>query len=336
VAISSVAIPGDIPSPAAPGVTAGVDLGGTKCLGVALDEAGSVVAEQRLATPVGTEAIVATIVAVATALGSPAAVGVGAPGLVDVDGVLRFAPNLPGVVDLPLRTAIEARMPGTRVRIENDASAAGWGEVRLGAAMGASHALMVTLGTGIGGGIITGGELLRGASGFAGEIGHMVVDPHGPPCSCGKRGCWERLASGSGLGRLAREAAVADPRSRMVELAGGDPDDVRGEHVTRAAGEGDPHAGSVMERFAWWVALGLANLTAVFDPEKIVLGGGLVAAGEVLLAPVREAFVTLVEGGEHRPEVAIVAATLGERAGAIGAALLARQERLAPERAASG
>ncbi len=194
----------------------------------------------------------------------------------------------------------------------------------------------MTLGTGIGGGIITGGELLRGASGFAGEIGHMVVDPHGPPCSCGKRGCWERLASGGGLGRLAREAAVADPRSRMVELAGGDADDVRGEHVTRAAGEGDAHAVEVMARFAWWVALGLANLAAIFDPEKIVLGGGLVGAGEVLLAPVRQAFAGLVEGGDHRPEVAIVAATLGERSGAIGAALLARQERLAPERAAGG
>ncbi len=314
--------------------TAGIDLGGTKCLGVALDEAGNVVAEHRLATPVGTEAIVETIVAVATALGSPASVGVGAPGLVDVDGVLRFAPNLPGVVDVPLRAAIEARLPGTTVRIENDASAAAWAECRLGAAHGAGHALMATLGTGIGGGIITGGRLLRGASGFAGEIGHMVVDPHGPPCPCGKRGCWERLASGSGLGRLAREAAVADPRSRMVDLAGGDADGVRGEHVTRAAAEGDAQARAVMDRFAWWVALGLANLVAILDPERIVLGGGLVASGEVLLVPVREAFAELVEGGEHRPEVAIVAATLGERAGAIGAALLAGQEKVAPERAA--
>jgi glucokinase len=316
--------------------TAGIDLGGTKCLGVALDQAGAVVAEHRLATPAGTEAIVETIVAVATALGSPASVGVGAPGLVDVDGVLRFAPNLPGVVDVALRTVLEARLPGTKVRVENDASAAGWAEHQLGAARGAGHALMVTLGTGIGGGIITGGELLRGASGFAGEIGHMVVDPHGPPCSCGKRGCWERLASGTGLGRLAREAAVADPRSRMVELAGGDADDVRGEHATRAAGEGDPHARAVMERFAWWVALGLANLTAILDPQRIVLGGGLVASGEVLLVPVREAFAELVEGGEHRPEVAIVAATLGERAGAIGAALIAGQEQVAPERAVGG
>ncbi|MDP8975987.1 MAG: ROK family protein [Actinomycetota bacterium] len=316
------------------GLTAGIDLGGTKCLGVALDEAGNVVAEHRLATPVGTEAIVETIVAVATALGSPASVGVGAPGLVDVNGVLRFAPNLPGVVDVALRTAIEARLPGTSVRIENDASAAGWAESQVGAARGVGHALMVTLGTGIGGGVIAGCELLRGASGFAGEIGHMVVDAHGPPCSCGRRGCWERLASGSGLGRLAREAAVADPSSRIVELAGGDADNVRGEHVTRAAAEGDAHARAVMDRFGWWVALGLANLVAILDPQRIVLGGGLVSSGEVLLVPVREAFAEQVEGGEHRPEVPIVAATLGERAGAIGAALLAGQEKVAPERAA--
>lgn len=316
--------------------TAGIDLGGTKCLGVALDDEGSVVAEHRLATPVGAEAVVETILAVAAALGQPGAVGVGAPGLVDVDGVLRFAPNLPGVTELPLRTALEARLAGVHVRIENDGSAAGWGESRLGAGKGAHHVLMVTLGTGIGGGIIADDALLRGASGFAGEIGHMVVDPHGPPCTCGRRGCWERLASGSGLGRLAREAAVADPRSRIVELAGGDADDVRGEHVTRAAAEGDDHALAVMARFAWWVALGLTNLTAIFDPERIVLGGGLVAAGEVLLEPVREAFADLVEGGGHRPEVAIVPATLGERAGAIGAGLLAREERLSPEGATGG
>ncbi len=309
----------------------GIDLGATKCLGVALDEGGSVVAEHRLATPEGAEAIVDTIVSVATALGAPASVGVGAPGLVDVDGVLRFAPNLPGVVDVPLRALIEDRLPGSNVRIENDASAAAWAECRVGAASGAGHALMATLGTGIGGGIIAGGGLLRGASGFAGEIGHMVVDPNGPPCPCGKQGCWERLASGTGLGRLAREAAVAEPRSRLVELAGGDADDVRGEHVTWAAAEGDSHACAVMERFAWWVALGLANLTAILDPERIVLGGGLVASGEVLLAPVRKAFAGLVEGGEHRPAVPIVAASLGEQAGAIGAALLARQERATVE-----
>ena len=310
-------------------LTLGVDLGASKCLGVVIDERGSVVGQHRLATPRGEEAILATIVEVARALGPLPTMGVGAPGLVDVDGVLRFAPNLPGVAEMPLREMLEERLPGTFVRIENDASCAGWGERQLGAARGAGHALMVTLGTGIGGGVIAGGSLLRGAYGFAGEIGHMVVDPHGPPCPCGKRGCWERFGSGGGLGRLAREAAVADPTSRMVELAGGDADDVRGEHVTRAAAEGDHHAREVMARFAWWVALGLANLAAVFDPELFVLGGGLVAAGNVLLAPAREAFAELVEGAGHRPPVSIVPAALGEQAGAIEAGLLAREDSIA-------
>ncbi len=314
----------------------GIDLGATKCLGVVLDEGGSVVKTHRLPTPRGEEAIVAAIAEMAEVLGPLPSMGVGAPGMVDVDGVLRFAPNLPGVAEVPLRRQLEERFPDTQVRIENDASCAGWGECRLGAARGAGHAVMVTLGTGIGGGIIAGGRLLRGAYGFAGEIGHMVVHPHGPPCTCGKRGCWERYGSGSGLGRLAREAAVADPTSRMVELAGGDADDVRGEHVTAAAAEGDEHARQVMVRFAWWVGLGLANLAAIFDPELFVLGGGLVEAGEVLLSPVREAFAELVEGGGHRPDVGIVAATLGERAGAIGAGLLAVEDSTASGRADGG
>ena len=301
----------------------GVDLGGTKCLGVVVDEEGSVVEERRVTTPAGPEAVLDAVADLVDGLGRHPTVGVGAPGLVDVDGVLRFAPNLPGVRDLPMRSALEARFPETSVRIENDASCAGWGERELGAARGADHALLVTLGTGIGGGIITGGRLLRGTNGFAGEIGHMVVDPRGPSCGCGKQGCWERLASGSGLGRLARETARPG-RDRMVELAGGDPAGVRGEHVTRAAAEGDEAAVEVMTRFAWWLALGLANLANVFDPELFVLAGGLVASGDVLLAPVRAAFADLVEGREHRPEVRIVAATLGERAGAVGAALLAR------------
>ncbi len=314
----------------------GIDLGGTKCLGLLLDQSGTVLAERRMATPVGAAAIVDVVVQVVEALvpaGSPAgrggvlAVGVGAPGLVDVDGVLRFAPNLPGVVDLALRDLLEERFPGARVRIENDASCAAWAERQTGAARGADHAVMATLGTGIGGGIVVDGRLLRGAHGFAGEVGHMVVDPNGPPCPCGKRGCWERFASGSGLGRLAREQAHARPLGRMVELAGGDPEDVRGEHVTRAASEGDEGALEVLRAWAWWLALGLANLANVFDPELFVLGGGLVSAGEVLLEPARAAFAGLVVAGEHRPPVGIVPAELGERAGAIGAALLAAGER---------
>jgi glucokinase len=183
---------------------------------------------------------------------------------------------------------------------------------------------MVTLGTGIGGGIVTEGVVYEGTNGYAGEIGHMVVDPHGPHCPCGKRGCWERFASGSGLGRLAREAAEAGRARRVVELAGGDPEAVRGEHVTRAATEGDVEARRVMADFAWWLALGLANLANIFDPDCFVLGGGLIEAGTVLMEPTRAAFGDLVEAVKHRPEIRILPAALGERAGAIGAALLAR------------
>jgi glucokinase len=286
---------------------------------------GTVVDELRVPTPRGADATIRVLGDVAEQLlgrgpgASAAGIGVGVPGLVDDDGVLRFAPNLPGVTDLPVAAPLTTRLGGLPVVVENDASCAGWGEREAGAGVGRDHVLLVTLGTGIGGGIVLDGRLFRGRHGFAGEIGHMVVDPHGPPCPCGQRGCWERFASGSGLGRIAREAAVGGRAARIVALAGGDPELVKGEHVTAAAGEGDAEAVAVMASFGWWVALGLANLANAFDPECFVLGGGLVEAGDVLLAPVRSAFAELLEGAEHRPAVDILPAALGERAGAIGA-----------------
>ena len=293
---------------------------------MALDGDGRPVAEHRLPTPRGEDAVLEVVAATVEALGPASAVGVGVPGLVDVSGVLRFAPNLPGVFDLDVDAAIRARFPGVGVRVDNDATCAGWAESQVGAARGSADALLVTLGTGIGGGVIAGGRLLRGANGFAGEFGHMVVDPNGPPCPCGQRGCWERFGSGSGLGRLAREAAAASPYGRMAELAGGDCEAVRGEHATAAAAEGDAEALAVLAAFGRWVALGLANLANVFDPEVFVLGGGMVEAGDILLAPVRQAFAGMVVGAARRPPIAVVAAALGERAGAIGAALLAGGE----------
>jgi glucokinase len=258
---------------------------------------------------------------------TPTRVAVGAPGLVDVAGTVRFAPNLPGITELPLAAGLtEALPPGTSVLIENDSTCAAWAEHHVGAGAGSELMLLVAIGTGIGGGLVSGGRLVRGAHGFAGEIGHMVVDPSGPRCPCGKQGCWERYASGSGLGWMGREAAQAGINRRVVALAGGDPESVRGEQVTIAAAEGDDEARAVMARFAWWLALGLANLTAILDPDRIVLGGGMAEAGAVLLGPTREAFAGLLEGGGHRPEVPIATARLGERAGAIGAALLAREK----------
>jgi len=308
-------------------LTVGVDLGGTKCLGVVADAAGTIVDELRVATPRGKEATLGVVGDVAAELmvrhPRVAAVGVGVPGLVDAAGVLRFAPNLPGVNELPIAGPLAERS-GVPVVVDNDASCAGWGEREVGAGRGHDHMILVTLGTGIGGGIVLGGRLYRGHHGFAGEIGHMVVDPNGPPCPCGQKGCWERYASGSGLGRLAREAAVGARADRIVALAGGDPELVKGEHVTAAAAEGDAGAVAVMAAFGWWVALGLANLANAFDPQLFVLGGGLVEAGDVLLDPVRTAFLGLLDGAEHRPAIAIEPAVLGEHAGAIGAALLAR------------
>jgi glucokinase len=306
--------------------TIGVDVGGSKSLGVRIDERGAVVAERRTPTPRTAGElllVIAELIRVLRAGAEGCTIGVGVPGLVDRDGVLRFAPNLPGVAEVPVRAALE-REGFAPLVVANDASAATWAEFTLGSATGASDVLMATIGTGIGGGAVLGGVLLGGHHGFAAEFGHMVVDPSGPRCPCGQRGCWERYASGSGLGWMAREAAQAGEAARVVELAGGDPEAVRGEHVTVAAAEGDAQAMSVMDRFAWWLAVGLANLATAFDPELIVLGGGMVEAGAVLLEPARRAFATLLEGGPHRPPVRLVPAALGQRAGAIGAALLAR------------
>jgi glucokinase len=306
--------------------TVGVDLGGTKCLGLAVVD-GEVAARTLVPTPRGETALMETMAEVVESLEGAAgervtALGVGLPGLVDRDGVLRFAPNLPGVAGLAVRAGLERRL-SLPVQVDNDATCAAWGERQLGAAQGFDDVVIVTLGTGIGGGIVCGGEIYRGANGFAGEVGHMVVDPNGPPCPCGQQGCWERFASGSGLGRLAREAALAGRARRVVELAGGDPEAVRGEHVSQALGEGDEEARAIMAQFAWWLALGLVNLVNIFDPDALVIGGGLIAAGDALFDPARLAFAELLTARSVRPAVPLVPAALGTDAGAIGAAFLA-------------
>jgi glucokinase len=334
-------------------VAVGVDLGGTKTLGVAVrsTRAGAqVVASHAVPTPLGAPAQLDAVVELVEQLGASVDAGTGAPsdavptdalpagagarsgagvpvgvavaGLVDHDGVVRFAANLPGVLDVGYAAPLRARLPGPVV-VDNDANAAAHAELRLGVARDARHAVLVTLGTGIGSAVVVDGAVLRGRAGLAGEAGHMVVDPSGPPCPCGRRGCWERFASGAGLLRLARDAADAGRLPQVVARVGGDPTEVRAEHVTEAALAGDAAAVAVIDELAWWVALGLANLVDLLDSELIVIGGGLVAAGEVLLAPVRAAFADLVLGGGHRPPVRIEEAALGPSAGAVGAALLA-------------
>lgn len=303
----------------------GVDVGGTKLLAVRLDPDGTVTADPIQISPRNGKELVAEVLATASRLvgGTPAALGLGVPGLVDAAGVVQLAPNLQGLNGMPLADTLRAELPGTALWVGNDATGACWGEHERGAAVGCDDVVMVALGTGIGGGIISQGELLEGANCYAGEFGHMVVDPHGPRCPCGKRGCWERYASGSGLAALGREAALAGEAPRLVELAGGDPEAVRGEHVTRAAAEGDGSALEVMDQFAWWLALGLANLANALDPRLIVLGGGLIEAADVLLQPTRRAFADLVAAPTARVGLRIVPAALGSRAGAIGAGLRA-------------
>lgn len=309
-------------------ITIGLDVGGTKVLGVAVDpgDPGTILAQHRIPTPEGGEGLVPALGALVEVLtgqlGPPSAVGVGVPGIVDGSGTLVLGPHLPHLRRQPLATQVRDLLAIPAV-VDNDANCHAVAEQRAGAARGAQEALVVTLGTGVGGGIITGGRLLRGAHGFAGELGHMVVDPMGPLCPCGKQGCWERYASGTGLGRLALEAAQAGRLDTVVALAGGDEQAVRGEHVTSAARQGDPAAQAVIDQLAWWIGLGLANLANILDPGVIVLGGGLVEAADVLLEPVRTHFAALVMGGSARPSTDIVPARLGEEAGALGAAALA-------------
>jgi glucokinase len=304
----------------------GIDVGGTKCLGVVLDDAGQRVGEGRRATPRGAEAIVDTLAELAESLaadvGGVRSVGIGMPGLVTRDGVIKASPNLRDVADFPVGAMLAARL-GRPVEVDNDATCAIAAEWKVGAAIGRTDVVMVTLGTGIGGGIVANNRLVRGANGFTGEIGHVVIDPDGPPCPCGRRGCWERYASGSGLARLAREAAVGKRLNRIVELAGGDPEDVRGENVQHAAREGDSDALAVIDLFGKWVALGLANLTNVLDPEAFVLGGGLAASADLYLGPIQRWFTRLLYAPDLRPHPDLTFATLGEYAGAVGAALLA-------------
>lgn len=300
----------------------GIDVGGTKCLAVVLDDTGGVVAEARRPTPKGPVAIIDTLTELAQSCAPFTSVGVGVPGLVTRDGVLKAAPNLVDITDFRVGELLTRRL-GVKVEVDNDATCATVAEWKAGAARGVDDFVMVTLGTGIGGGIVANGGLVRGANGFSGEIGHMVVEPEGPACPCGRRGCWERFASGSGLGRLAREAAVGKRLRRVVELAGGDPNDVRGEHVQLAAREGDAEALAVIDEFGRWVALGLVNLTNLVDPQLFVLGGGLASSADVYLGSIRRWFERLLYAPDLRPHPLLVFAEMGEHAGAVGAALLA-------------
>src|SRR4051812_32777745 len=308
--------------------TVGLDIGGTKVLGVLLDATGNVLEEQRRLSPhAGVDALVSTAAGIVAELApSGAPVGVGAAGLVTTDGHVLYSPNLPTVLKAPLRAALAAAT-GHPLVVDNDANVATLGEVTYGAAKNVQHALLVTLGTGIGGGLLLDGRIYRGARGFAAEIGHITVERDGPLCACGERGHWEAIASGTALGRIAREL-IADGSGRgqaVLTAAGGNVAAVAGEHVELAARAGDADAIALLGTYADNVSLGLATLANVLDPELIVISGGLVELGPLLFDPLAASFMQHIEAALYRPNIPIVPAQLGERAGAVGAAVLARE-----------
>ncbi|MEY4162660.1 MAG: glucokinase [Actinomycetota bacterium] len=281
--------------------TVGIDVGGTKCHGVVADEKGAVVAELRRPTPHAGE-LIDLLAEMHRELGGGSALGIGVPGLVTPEGIIKASPNLKGAHDIEVGPRLRSAL-GIPVHVENDATSAAYAEWRVGAARGTDDALIVTLGTGIGGGVVMGGQLQRGAHGFAGEIGHMVVEADGIECVCGRRGCWERYASGSALKRL----------------SGGMP----GEEVFSRAMNGEEGSLAVVDDFARWFCIGVASLTNVLDPQVVVVGGGVVDAWSVLHPAIARWLDRLLYSSDNRPQPTVRPAELGPRAGAIGIALLA-------------
>lgn len=311
------------------GLAIGVDIGGTKVAGGVVDDTGAVIdRERRGSLGLGVEETESMIVEVVQRLAERhevQAVGIGAAGWIANDhATVLFSPHLAWRNE-PLRDALASRV-GLPLIVENDANAAAWAEFRFGAGRDEPVVVCVTLGTGIGGGLVVNGAVYRGAYGIACEYGHMTLVPEGRRCACGNLGCWEMYASGRALARDARELASESPAAaaRMVELAGS-LDALSGEVVTAAAAAGDPAAESICTTMGRWLGRGLATLAAVIDPSIFVIGGGVSAAGELLLRPAREEFAHTLTGRGFRPRASIALATFGPDAGLIGAADLARR-----------
>ena len=307
----------------------GVDVGGTKVAAGVVDEHGQIIAKLKRSTPAAspllTEQAIADVVTELLAGHEVTAIGLGAAGFVDAArATMLFAPNL-AWRDEPLKQRVEERL-GRAVVVENDANASAWAEARFGAARGYRDVMLVAVGTGIGAAIIIGGELYRGRWGIAGEPGHVRVVPDGRLCGCGNRGCWEQYASGNALVAEAREFARRTPKGamRLLQLGGGLPEGISGPEITQAATEGDPAALRCFQTVGGWLGQGLADLAAVLDPACFVIGGGVSEAGELLLEPARTAFERALTGRGHRPFAEISVAQLGENAGIVGAADLAR------------
>ena len=310
-------------------LTVGIDIGGTKVLAGVVDSRGRVLARERRDTQGrSVKAVEDTIVELVGALTDAhpvAAVGIGAAGFVDFSrSTVMFSPHLAWRNE-PLRDAIAGRI-GLPVVVDNDANTAALAETKFGAAVGERQVLCVTLGTGIGGALVIDGRVFRGAHGMAGEFGHIQVVPDGHRCACGNRGCWEQYASGNALVRDARELVrVGSPMAQgLSDLVGGDPAALTGPLVSGAARDGDPLARELLAEVGDWLGVGLAGMTAAFDPSCIIVGGGVSEAGDLLLEPTRRALARTLVGRGLRPEPPVLGALLGPDAGFIGAADMAR------------
>lgn len=310
--------------------TIGVDIGGTKIATGVVDPDGTIVARAQRATPArdpgAIEQTVADCVNELTAGHDVAAIGVAAAGFVSTDrSTVLFAPNL-AWRDRDLRRGVQA-LTGLDVVVENDANAAAWAETRFGAGRGHSDVVMVTLGTGVGGGIVVGGRMVRGHRGFAAEIGHVRAVPDGRLCGCGNRGCWEQYISGNALVAEARRRAT-DPgwSPALLELSGGSPDMVSGPVITELAQAGDEALIALLAEIGDLVGVFCASIAAVLDPGVVVVGGGVSGAGDLLMGPALEGFLRELSPRGHRPPIELRQAVLGNAAGIVGAADLARHQ----------
>lgn len=307
----------------------GIDVGGTKIAGGLVGPDGTLIDSAVRESPAtDSRAIVSTIAELVeefrqSADGAVRGVGVAAAGFVDRDrSTILFAPNL-AWRDEPLRAHLEGRLK-LPVVIENDANAAAWGEFRFGAAADVDDLLLVTVGTGIGGGVVIDGQLMRGGFGIGAEVGHLRVVPDGRLCGCGNYGCWEPYGSGNAMVANARAEAEDSPLAAdLLARAGGDPEGIDGPMISAAAAEGDTFAIDQLKEIGGWLGAGIASLAAVLDPTVVVIGGGVSEAGDLLIAPIREAFAGLLTGRGHRPMAEIRRASLGNKAGMLGAADLA-------------
>ena len=312
-------------------LTIGVDIGGTKIATGVVDENGKILDQIRVATdpehPASIDKAIADSCNMLMEKYDVGGIGVAAAGFVNSDRqTVAFAPNIDWR-DYPLAKNIKSLLnKPVPVVVENDANAAGWAEYRFGKGKGTSDMLMLTVGTGLGGAIVVDGKLVRGKWGAGGEVGHLQIVPHGHTCGCGHEGCWEQYASGSALTKHARRAVVARPdlADAIVTAAGGEGSKIKGPHVSTAALAGDPLAIKIFSELGHWLGHGAASVAALLDPEVIVIGGGVASVGDVVLEPARAGFKDRLSAFGHRPLAQIELAELGNDAGMVGAADLAR------------